>query len=579
MRSSLKAYANVCNSGALGADFPKDAIHGARRKEPDCHMFYQWLMHNESGVKYSHYDLLVKAEPAVPVDRIIALPQEVQLSEFHARKNQMARFFDPKTYFGRNFEFPKMEGKITPKVDEDSFMQPAKASKMQNFFEHRTYEGKTYQFPVMKGKLPGTSDLTKESFEKFFNISPNTQPQPKAREISSAAKQMQLEYESQPQSLEGALVLHDVPASTNPVETQAQTKLADEKPKDYSGDDEHSCVTHTSGAALENESQIDPFEERLFKLFQPILDGEVQPNDSQDSDVDSTEFQESAAHVDSEQSVRTGDNLPQVQAQPQEPQSTCQVDSENIAHTGDNLSQCQVQTQPLVCADEPQQSHTHDKDDRCFAMRLPESMLDEMCKSNNVCIIVKWKLKQQSDTKVCFVSSEGRTTVVATALLSGIDTISSVADLRVHAAARGASTSQKEQWRSYLLQKKSLYVWNFFDLVKISTPLELPPFRGRSMWINLNKLKPHVEKPIPGMDLHETCEFFINRLNEYDYEKLGKRFRLLGGHTISIGSTCSGTDICVGMMKATVEKLNEKFNASRYDSEMCLFLQYLNIYK
>ena len=566
----------------------------------------------ESGVKYSHYDLLVEADPTVPGDRTIALPSQAKLSEFHTRKNQLARFFDSKTYFGRAFQLPKMkDGKLVQQVDENSFLQPVNASKMQNFCDTRMYEGKGYKFPVLKGRIHGTPDLTPESLQKFFNIPLNERPQPKATEISSADKQVQLEYESQPQSLEVASVLHDASSSTVPVETQdqqrqhdacehqvsqAQSQLADDKPNVSNSDTEQLCVAHSDVTALENATSVGELqyvmketcmEDRLFKIFQPILDGHVQQtaHSSSDSDVEPTQpqKQQSVSPVDSEQTVSKDcnqpqcqvqspppapqvdsddveskdGNSPQCQVQSQKPPSAPQAYSEQIVSKDDNPPQCQVQTQPLP-------EDTHDTVDKCFALRLPNDILNQMFKLENSSVVMKWKHKIQADTRVCFVSSEGRTIVVATASLSGIDTISSIADLRIHAACKDASKNEKDLWRSSLLQNKSLFVWNFQDLKKFSIPLELPPFRGRSIWVSLSELKPHVETPIPGMDLRETCEFFLNRLPTNDYEKLGDRLRALDGCSISVGSTCSGTDICVGMMKATIAKLNEVFNASRH---------------
>ena len=115
-----------------------------------------------------------------------------------------------------------------------------------------------------------------------------------------------------------------------------------------------------------------------------------------------------------------------------------------------------------------------------------------------------------------------------------------------------------------LVAKQKLVCLELPRLEESQYSFELPLFRGRSIWVSLSELKPHVETPIPGMDLRETCEFFLNRLPPNDYEKLGDRLRALDGCSISVGSTCSGTDICVGMMKATIAKLNEVFNASRH---------------
>ena len=87
----------------------------------------------------------------------------------------------------------------------------------------------------------------------------------------------------------------------------------------------------------------------------------------------------------------------------------------------------------------------------------------------------------------------------------------------------------------------------------------LPPFRGRSSWVKLGELARYQDQDVPGLDLQETCKFFVNRLSSQDRQKLGERLQSLDGCEVVIGSTCSGTDICVSIMQATMQKLSQMF--------------------
>ena len=68
---------------------------------------------------------------------------------------------------------------------------------------------------------------------------------------------------------------------------------------------------------------------------------------------------------------------------------------------------------------------------------------------------------------------------------------------------------------------------------------------------------------IPEMRLGSTAGFFVRRLSEADTALLRTTLQHLDGKTITMGSTCSGTDVIVPVVEHTFAALNQIFGASR----------------
>ena len=884
-------------------DFPQDAIHGVKRDVPDVHVYYQWIMHSESGVKYSHYDLLLNASSATETKQTINLPAQAEFaacSKSMSKQEQIEQFLNPATYAGRTYQFAKLEGKLVPCVDPNSFMKQANADDVQTFFAPDSYEGKTkYTFPPLPpGRLTGHADLTRERFEKHFNIkklhqqdqqealdptavakngqtelepiphvaeaacetrapagqpnadgmqsepevhriapetapqqealdptavakngqtelepiphvaeaacetrapagqpnadgmqsepevpriAPETAPQQKALDPTAVAKNGQTELEPIPhvaeaacetrapagqpnadgmqsepevpriapetapqqEALDPTAVAKNGQTELEPIphvaeaacetrapagqpnadgmqsepevpriapETAPQQEALDPIAADaacetnapagqpnadgshhhaqvsvsvHSGSEvpevaatpgvsmpsmenverdiaptqsEHKSTsesTNTSGvgnAGFEAPNQVsevehlqieysenqrsDDIEEQLtpqtdskcdstsadidktnaactpgvvsekldntealtdecslqenpsadtstageqflFRLFQPLLNGSIVPRDEEPYDNTSSACEDCEVEAHSPSHKNTTD----VEQKPLEMEKQCsQVEPLAMVPVEKDQQNCESKLEPLAMV---QVEKDQQKSDLCFAMRLSGDIVDTMLKSNTAYCVFKWKHNLRAKTKICFVQAEDGK-VIATAHVSCIDSIESPRDLRAHQAFQDATAEQRDSWRTFVAQKKKkLHVWNFYGLQRLDVPLELPPSRGRSMWISLHDLRPFVDKAIPGMDLHETCDFFIKRLSDFDSNKLGERIRALDGKTITIGSTCSGTDICVSVMKATMAKLNEVFGVSglHLGTFLCIYTSiYICIY-
>ena len=619
MPGSLKVYDHLGECDQVSPDFPKDAVHGMNRDVPDIHLYYQWLMHEQSGVKYSHYDLLLPCEPGTLAKTIVHLPAVVKFADCESqpvtKPNPKIAFFDSQSYAGRGYQFPELTGKLAREPKPDAQWAPADACDVQKFFDSTTYHGKSdFQFPKLEGRLTGYSDLNRERFHQMFRIKEAQPPTQEALVKDAAAIPLHTELETRSQSIEVASVVpdaldagdvHGEPSvdkqqlpvgrceALNPVQgdeavettvsmlSESGVPQTDDVPQisatqlehvetghddvgeasnvpeapdsvsqveplqtEYDGgacggDASKACAIDTKHEVSGDPANVEPspMEQKLFKLFQPLLNGQIVPSDhaSESSDNDQAPSQP----VD-DSLVSTG-NMPD------------QLDVDNEPST----TLCEAKPQPAV--HEETMEPVEQKQKWC-AIRLTGEVIQQMVKSTTAQCVFKWKHNLQQNTSVCFVDG-GQ--VVATAQLSGIDVIECFADLRTHAAFQGAGVLQKETWRNAVTkEKKKLYVWTFVEVKSMDTVLELPPSRGRCVWVDLNDLKPYVDKKAPAMDLRETCEFFINRLPDHDFHKMEERLRALDGKTISIGSTCSGTDICISMMKATMAKLGEMFGVS-----------------
>ena len=200
-----------------------------------------------------------------------------------------------------------------------------------------------------------------------------------------------------------------------------------------------------------------------------------------------------------------------------------------------------------------------------YALRLPSKVIDDIYKtrtSSGSCVVFKWKHNLRPDTPVCFVEACQAGKVVAKAVLRDITVLSTFKELRGHRAFKNADTFTQQVWRKHIAESsKVLYVWNFYDLCKLKVPLKCDRTRGRSMYLCLDKLERHRATKV-GLDLRDTCDFFLHRLSKQHKRQLKELCKKLDKKVVTIGSTCSGTDVCVNVVKATFERLSREFGAS-----------------
>ena len=152
------------------------------------------------------------------------------------------------------------------------------------------------------------------------------------------------------------------------------------------------------------------------------------------------------------------------------------------------------------------------------------------CKQRH--LICNWKHKLQDNSTIGIMECGQQGKLVGTATLVTIKIINNFADLRTCTEFKTASEEQKLAWRKRIVHnKKPLYQWILEDIVELKQPLQGPSSRGKATWVNIAKLKSFVEREVPEPDLRETC---------------------------------SGTDVCVCVMKSTFQILGQLFDATRW---------------
>ena len=178
-----QAFKWIVEDCTTGPNFPQDAIHGVQDRAADVHVYFQWLV-GQNSQGYSHFEMLLPRTSSCNDPNVILLPRSVpHCTSCGAIEDQkqvpptteaerIAKLFDPATYRGRLYQPPPLTGKLQPSKAKSDFV-PVETSALENLFKTSTYEGKLHQIIPWSGKAPATQELTKEHFQKFFNIIPS----------------------------------------------------------------------------------------------------------------------------------------------------------------------------------------------------------------------------------------------------------------------------------------------------------------------------------------------------------------------------------------------------------------------
>eukprot|EP00435_Cladocopium_sp_Y103_P062591 s202_g24.t1 len=290
-------------------------------------------------------------------------------------------------------------------------------------------------------------------------------------------------------------------------------------------------------------SSHDPEESRLFRIFKGIL--EKQPKDGCDTD------QHSVAATD-EQSDEHDQEHPSVDEHENHGKEHDEHSVDEEINSNSN--------------NEDEDTDTDAEGEPCFAVSMTHDVIDDMfkaAKNGKSCVIFKWKSAVPTNTLICFVEACQSGKVLGTAKLKNISVVQTFADLRSNNAWKRAPKFTQQVWREYVVKEcKKLYAWNFDQMHLLDHPKQLNPFRGKCLWTKTTELGQHKSIDLPGLDLRETGAFFINRLEKNELQRIKELCLKLHNKTITVGSTCSGTDICINVVNATIETLCKLFQVS-----------------
>ena len=168
----------------------------------------------------------------------------------------------------------------------------------------------------------------------------------------------------------------------------------------------------------------------------------------------------------------------------------------------------------------------------------------------------------------------GGGSIVMNAVVDSIDAIDTATKLRKQAGFKQASKSFQELWLQKLRRdqstiskrstRKVLFAWSFVHMKTCNEIFRVPEgFVRKIVRLPMKDLvRADVPQNLPEMRLKSTAAYFIQRLSVKDRERLQETCSFLHNKVIKLGTTCSGTDVVINVVRETIACLNETFAAS-----------------
>lgn len=116
-------------------------------------------------------------------------------------------------------------------------------------------------------------------------------------------------------------------------------------------------------------------------------------------------------------------------------------------------------------------------------------------------------------------------------------------------------------WRNRVFRdKKRLYAWEVAAGEMLSIPMRVPNRpHGRTYTIPRSSVSSCIFDAVPDMRLQSTAAYFMRRLCESDYRLLQQTMLHLDKSIIRVGTTCSGSDLCLNVVRETFSCLSQHF--------------------
>ena len=121
-------------------------------------------------------------------------------------------------------------------------------------------------------------------------------------------------------------------------------------------------------------------------------------------------------------------------------------------------------------------------------------------------------------------------------------------------------------WRSKMQQGNKVFVWHLTAVQVLPQPRNVKflggKFRNRHFVCKADQLLSGIDIDMPRPSLFSTSGFFLKLLPLKFYENVRKVAESWDGHTFRMGTTCSGSDVCVTAARSLVQQINEEFGVS-----------------
>ena len=192
-------------------------------------------------------------------------------------------------------------------------------------------------------------------------------------------------------------------------------------------------------------------------------------------------------------------------------------------------------------------------------------------------VLLLWQVRPGALNVV--VASSGHNEIVLRCQLDRVQVLTTFVELRQEPLFANASLPSRKLLREVITKKgRPVYKWYLTKVEVPSQKVLAPPGRGTWSFVPAARVpQDESEIDIPEMNLASTGLYFIRRLAAEDYERLAATAKSMDGKEIRVGTTCSGTDGCLNVLKATVEVMNKEFQARSFlflDTYGCLCLSH-----
>ena len=286
----------------------------------------------------------------------------------------------------------------------------------------------------------------------------------------------------------------------------------------------------------------------------------------------------SGSNIDSESETDDGvdldchDSLEKEQTDQDSSAEDVSKTKETSIHESDTKNETKTPTED---SDQVQvQLETSDaQSDNCiFVIRLGDSDCDIVLSDLGVerQVVLLWGNKKMVNCETHILKGRTGSAVVGIARVLAQHRILNFVDLRKLDCFKKASTELRTLWKNRMQNDGGrLFVWHIVGVTQFDSPMHLSGCRvPKYSKVELKRLKSCNQSTLPNLDLQETAMYFLNCLGTGDVGKLEQTMKHLDKCVVKVGTACSGTDIAVSVLKATLSAFAQHFQATRLKTYM-----------